>query len=182
MLRFATAGQCGGKDVEAFEDLDLGFLIVAGAFEQCRQRTHVVGAEDDVDPGGLLHDRVPVLLCHASADGDLQTRVVLLDLRELAEVAVETVVGVLAHGAGVEDDDIGLVVTVGLNIAGIVEQSGQTLGVVHVHLTSVGLDLVAARRGLGRRRGVNQFSHRGTILAVPAAGAAPADRVTDQAS
>src|SRR5699024_4044638 len=119
---------------------------------------------------------------HASADGDLQARVLLLDLRELAEVAVEAVVGVLTHGTGVEDDDIGLVFAAGLNVAGIVEEYGETLGVVHVHLTSVGLDLVAARCGLGRRRGVNQFSHRGTILAVPAAGAAPADRVTDQAS
>src|SRR5699024_2745027 len=137
-------------------------------------------AEDDVDPGRLLHDGVPVLLGHASADGDLQAGMVLLDLRELAEVAVETVVGVLAHGTGVEDDDIGLVVAVRLNVAGIVEESGETLGVVHVHLTSVGLDLVAARCGLGHRRGVNQFSHRGTILAVPSLEAAPDERVTNR--
>src|SRR5699024_1916481 len=118
---------------------------------------------------------------HASADGDLQAGMVLLDLRELAEVAVESVVGVLAHGTGVEDDDVGLVVAVRLNVAGIVEESGESLGVVHVHLTSVGLDLVAARCGLGHRRGVNQFSHRGTILAVlqaPFQSSASTSRVT----
>src|SRR5699024_2885912 len=94
---------------------------------------------------------------------------------------VESVVGVLAHGTGVEDDDVGLVVAVRLNVAGIVEESGESLGVVHVHLTSVGLDLVAARCGLGHRRGVNQFSHRGTILAVlqaPFQSSASTSRVT----
>ena len=106
---------------------------------------------------------------------------VLFDLRELAQVAVEAVVCVLADGAGVEDDDVGLVVGVRLNVAGIVEQSGQTLGVVHVHLTSVGLDLVAARGGSGCRRGFNQFSHGAPILAVPRApfqSSASTSRVT----
>jgi hypothetical protein len=39
--------------------------------EQRRQRAHVVGAEHDVHPRRLLHDRAAVLLRQAAADGDL---------------------------------------------------------------------------------------------------------------
>ena len=49
-----------------------------------------------------------VLLRQAAADGDLHAGSLRLDRREVAEVAVELVVGVLAHRAGVEDDDVGL--------------------------------------------------------------------------
>ena len=71
------------------------------------RRADVVGAEDDVDPRGALDDGVAVLLGHAAADGDLHVGVRGLGRAQLAEVAVELVVGVLAHRAGVEDDDVG---------------------------------------------------------------------------
>jgi hypothetical protein len=47
-----------------------------------------------------------VLLRQAAADGDLHARGAVLDRLEVAEVAVQAVVGVLAHGAGVEHDDV----------------------------------------------------------------------------
>ena len=95
------------EDLEALEDLDLGALVVRRAVEQSGQRADVVRAEDDVDPGGALDDGAAVLLRHAAADGDLHVGLLELGLAQLAEVAVELVVGVLAHGARVEDDDIG---------------------------------------------------------------------------
>ena len=79
-----------------------------GPLQQHRQRADVVGAEHDVDPRRLLGDRRAVLLRQAAADGDLHAGVLRLHRREVAEVAVELVVGVLAHRAGVEDDDVGL--------------------------------------------------------------------------
>ncbi len=79
-----------------------------GAVEQCRQRPDVVRAEDDIHPWGPAQHRVAVLLGQAAADGDLHVRVGLLAGHQVAEVAVELVVGVLAHRAGVEHHDVGV--------------------------------------------------------------------------
>ncbi len=54
----APGRQGRGEDLERLEDLELRLAVVAGALEQGRQRAHVVGAEDDVDPGRLLEDDV----------------------------------------------------------------------------------------------------------------------------
>ena len=94
--------------------------------------------------GRLLEDDVLVLLGEAAADGDLHALVPPLDGREVAEVAVELVVGVLAHGAGVDDDDVGFF-AVGGNVACRFERPAQPLGVVHVHLAAEGAHLVGAR-------------------------------------
>ena len=59
--------------------------------------------------GALRVIVVAVLLRQAAADRDLHPGPLRLDRREVAEVAVEPVVGVLAHRAGVEHDDVGLV-------------------------------------------------------------------------
>ena len=60
----------------------------------------------------------------------------------MAEVSVEPVVGVLAHRAGVEDDDVGGLVAVGAHVTRVLQQARQPLGVVHVHLAPVGADFV----------------------------------------
>jgi len=107
----AAGRQRAGEDLERLKQLDLRHLLDAGALEQHRQRPDVVGAEVDVDVGRALDDRRLVLLRQAPADGDLHAgRAVLdrLEVAEVAEVAVELVVGVLAHGAGVEHDDVRL--------------------------------------------------------------------------
>jgi hypothetical protein len=53
----------------------------------------------------------------------------------VAERAVELVVGVLADAARVEDDDIGVAVVVHRDEPLRIEQPGDALGVVLVHLT-----------------------------------------------
>jgi hypothetical protein len=62
----------------------------------------------------------------------------------MAEVSVEAVVGVLAHGAGVEHDDIRGGAVLHPGVSGRVEQAGDPLRVVHVHLAPVGADVVRA--------------------------------------
>ena len=111
-----------------------------------------MGAEHHVDPRGALAVIVarsfwarqpPTAICMPGRLG--------LDRGEVAEVAVELVVGVLPHGAGVEDDDVRILrlLAVGAvregDVPRLLEQPGQPLGVVHVHLAPVGLDLVGAR-------------------------------------
>ena len=105
--RLALGRQRRREHLERLEDLDLRLLLDPRPLEQHRQRADVVGAEDDVDPRRLLDDRGAVLLRQAAADGDLHAGVRGLDRRQVAEVAVELVVGVLAHRAGVEHDHVG---------------------------------------------------------------------------
>jgi len=110
--------------------------------QQIDGSVHVVGAEHDIDMTGPLADRVPVLLGETSADHDLETRSGGLDRLEVTEGAVELVVGVLADAAGVEDDDVGVIERGGgLHAVGL-EQPGDALGVVLVHLTPEGADQV----------------------------------------
>ena len=114
-----------------------------GALQQDRERVHVVGAEDDVDPRRAAHDLGAVLLGEAAADRDLHARPGVLRRTQVAEVAVQPVVGVLPHGAGVEHDDVGLVAG-GAHVARGLQQARHPLGVVHVHLAPVGADGVTA--------------------------------------
>ena len=67
--------------------------------------------------GARSRDQVAVLLGQAAADHDLQPGRCVLQRLQVAEGAVELVVGVLPDAAGVEDDDVGVVGAVGLGAA-----------------------------------------------------------------
>ncbi len=152
-------GSVRREDLERLEDLDLRLVVDPRALEQRRQAADVVGAEDHVDPRRLLGDGRAVLLRQAAADRDLHAGPRGLLRREVAEVAVELVVGVLPHRAGVEDDDVGVARPSGTrDVARLLEQPAEPLGVVDVHLAPVGADLVGAhdrsRVGGDQRRAI----------------------------
>ena len=108
---YADSRRVGSVDGNTSSDSTISTCasaLHARPLEQHRQRADVVGAEDDVDPRGPADDLAAVLLRHAAADGDLHAGVRVLHRLEVAEVAVEPVVGVLAHRAGVEHHDVGL--------------------------------------------------------------------------
>ena len=65
-----------------------------------------------------------------------------LDRRQVAQVAVELVVGVLADRAGVEDDDVRRLVAGRPHVARGLEQAREPLGVVDVHLAAERAHLV----------------------------------------
>src|SRR5690606_7595897 len=109
----------------------------------------VVRAEHDVDPRRPTGDLAPVLLGQATADRDLHVRVGQLDRAQVAEVAVQPVVGVLPDRTGVEHHQVGHAVALVAHVAGLLQQTGDPLGVVQVHLTAVRADLVGAD-GRGR--------------------------------
>src|SRR5699024_8676255 len=103
-----------------------------------------------VNPGSPLDDLNAVLLRETAAHCELHVGVGLLGGPQLTEVAVELVVRVLAHRARVEHDEIrvtGRGTGRGGRVAGALELSGQALGVVHIHLTTEGADLVAVAAG-----------------------------------
>jgi hypothetical protein len=98
----------------------------------------VVGAEHDVDVRCPLDDAVAVLLGQTAPDHDLHVGAALLEGLELAEVAVQLVVGVLPDAAGVEHDHVGVVDARGRAQPVGLEQAGDALGVVLVHLAPEG--------------------------------------------
>ena len=139
-----TLGQMAVVGVGAVEDLDerpaRGALLV----QQVGGAVHVVGAEHDVDVGRPLDDARTILLGEAPADDDLEVGVAVFQGLEVAEVAVELVVGVLADTARVEDHHVGVLDVVGSHHALGFEQPRHPFGVVLVHLAPVGAYHVAA--------------------------------------
>ena len=133
------------------EDLDDRVAGVPSLVEQVGGAVHVVGAEHHVDVGGPLGDGVAVLLGQAAGDHDLHPRRAVLHGLEVAQGAVELVVGVLADAAGVEHDDVGVVDAPGLHQPVGLQQPGDALRVVLVHLAPEGAQEEAAGLGHGRQ-------------------------------
>ena len=102
--------------------------------EQLGGPVDVVGAHHDVDVGGPLAHGVAVLLGQAAGHDDLAALALGLPRLEVAEVAVELVVGVLPDAARVEHDDVGIGQVAGRDEPVGLEQAGDALGVVLVHL------------------------------------------------
>jgi hypothetical protein len=144
------------EDLERLEDLERRLAVVARALEELGQRAHVVRSEDHVDPRRLLRDGVLIHLGETAADGDLHAGVLVLHRLQMAERAVELARGVLAHGAGVDDDHVGVLTLGCAYVARALQGTGHALGVVHVHLAPEGAHLVGASapvvfEGGGRR-------------------------------
>ena len=174
----AAGGQGGGEDLERLLELDGGRGVVPCALEQGGQDIEVVGAEDDVDPGGPLDDPLPHLLGQATGHGDLHAGALALDGSELTQVAEEPGGGVLTHGAGVDDDDVGPAITgvggaggglghvLDAQVAGPLQQSRHVLGVVDVHLAAERAHVVGARpvaSGVENRCGGGERGHRRAV-------------------
>jgi hypothetical protein len=104
----------------------------------------VVGPEHGVHIGRPLLDRTLVLLGHAPPDRNLHAGAAVLDRLQVPEVAVQLVVGVLPDRAGVQDDHIGILGGGGRDEAVGLEEAGDALAVMGVHLTPEGADEVGA--------------------------------------
>ena len=135
-------------DHRRLEDLHERIGAITGLGEQLCGPVHVVRAHDHVDVTGTRRYFVTVLLGQAARHDDLATVLLALPGLQVAEIAVQLVVGVLPDAAGVEHDDVGIVLGVRTHHAVGLEQAGDALGVVLVHLAAVGADDVAAH-GLG---------------------------------
>jgi hypothetical protein len=140
--RLAAGGQQGRERAERLLELDLGLLALAGLLEQPGQGADVVRAVDHVHPGRAVDDLLALHLGQTAADRDLHARVRLLGRKQVTQVPVQPVGRVLAHGAGVEHHQVRVLALVRLAVAGLFEQPGHPLRVVHVHLAPVGADLV----------------------------------------
>ena len=111
--------------------------------EQLGRPVHVVRAHHDVDVTGAAAHLVTVLLRQATGHDDLSTVALRLPRLQVAEVAVQLVVRVLADAARVQHHDVGVVEIVRGDEAVGLEEPGDALGVVLVHLAPEGAHEVA---------------------------------------
>ena len=103
-------------------------------------------AERHVDERVELEDLLALRLGVAAADGDDAARVAVLQRLGVAEVGREPGVRLLANRAGVEDEDVGVVLGRRLAQAELLEQPLDPLRVVSVHLAAEGADVVSKQR------------------------------------
>jgi hypothetical protein len=99
--------------------------------------------EREVDERVAREQLVLQRLREAAADGDRPPGVRLLGGARLHQRVDEPLVGLLADRAGVEHDDVRVVLRRRLAEAERLEQALDPLGVVHVHLAAEGGDVVA---------------------------------------
>ena len=105
-----------------------------------------VGPDHQVHPGHLLQQRGAQALRHA-ADHAEDAAGPLVAL-QLAHPPDHPLLGVVAHGAGVDQHDVGVRRLLGPHVALPAEHPEHELGVGHVHLAAVGLDVDPLGHGL----------------------------------
>ena len=106
-----------------------------------RNRTRTEG---DIDVGVKLKKAFALGLRVAAADGDHLLWITRLQGSRLREMGGEALVGLLPDRAGVEDDHVRLVLLRGLAETELLEHALDPLGIVGVHLTPEGRDVVPA--------------------------------------
>ena len=142
------------------------------------QAVDAVHAEDQVDVGvalaQLLHD--VGLLGHAAANADDEARVLLFQLFQRTYVAENTLLGMFAHGAGVEKDEVGMLNVIAQAKADILQNALDLLAVIDVLLAAVAAHIGQGRRIVKRGQhlgggfvvGIGQFFQVQFSLQVPA--------------
>ena len=122
---------------------------------ELRQGVDAVHAEHEVHIGvalaQLFHHML--LVGHAAAQADHQAGLFLLQALERAHIAENALLGVLADGAGVEEDEVGVFGLVAQAVADIHQHTLDALAVVDVLLTAVAMDE-------RQRRGVVCLAHQ----------------------
>jgi hypothetical protein len=114
--------------------------------EELRELVHLPRPERHVDVGELAEHLVLDGLRPAAADADHALGVAPLERRRLAEVGDEALVGLLADGAGVEQDEVGVLAAGRLGVPERLEHALHAFRVVLVHLAPEGGDVERVHR------------------------------------
>ncbi len=118
----------------------------AGALDQFRRLLQLPRTDDQIDVRRTIEDQPLVLLGHAAQDADDLFGMTLLVAPELAQGAVDLVLGVLPHAAGIEQDRVGLLDGIDQLVAVLPEAGHDHFAVQHIHLAADGLDVEVMRR------------------------------------
>ena len=68
---------------------------------------------------------------------------VFLCLLQGTQRAVEPLIGIFAHGAGIKDDEIWLNAFAGGRVAGLLQETRDALRIVHIHLAAESSDFIS---------------------------------------
>jgi len=126
------------------------------------------GAGNDVDVRRAARDVATEALGHAAGDAEQHAGIALLVLFQLAQNGKDLVLRMLTHGAGVDEDDIGIGGFVGAYVAATLERGDYQVPVVDVHLAAEALEeqlLRAPTPGVTVRRGLGHASYSDSIRA-----------------
>ncbi len=158
-----------GRPCQAHRELRLALGL--RPVEEFRHLAELSRADDHVDERRPLEDRRLILLGHAPEHADRDLGLRLLEPSDAAEGAVDLVLGVLADGAGVVEDRVGLVDVVGEGVSLAAQLGDDELAVQDVHLTADGLDveLLPGRRLRHRRKLLVRYRRRGKGMGVGSA-------------
>ena len=174
--QLAREGALVADPVEALAvagDLTDAGALAVGELEVVAQIADAAGAEGDVDPRELAQQVVALRLHQAAADGDhLVAAASPLAALGVLELGVELLVGLLADRAGVEDDDVGVVLVGRRDQPALLQHAADALAVVRVHLAAEGDHVVALGAGSGHADRVPDVAGAGLRTGWCQAGAA----------
>ena len=118
-------------------NVDGGLLLPAHPVQQLRQAVQGLRAEHEVDIGGALLQGFALLTGDAATDTDDEIRPALLQRPPATEFGEHLFLGLLAHGAGVHEQHVGLFGIVGqLETMGGMQYVPHLGGIVFVHLAA----------------------------------------------
>jgi hypothetical protein len=128
----------GDLDERALARLEKGPPLRPRARHQVADAGDGGGAEDQVHVGRALLDGPLPELRHAPHHADEEPGPSRFEPLECAELGVDLVLRLLADGASVQQDEVGVLGGVGELVALVLEEAGHPLRVVLVHLAAVG--------------------------------------------
>ena len=131
----------GGQMIELLDfgeaHVDLGTARLNAGAKHVGQTMQGLRSKDHVNAGRAADDVFALLARDAAAHGDQHAGTRLLDFADAAEVGESLLLGLFTNGAGVDDDQVGLLKHVGAFIAHFgVEKVGDATAVVVVHLAA----------------------------------------------
>ncbi len=134
------AGFLGNVD-DGFADGEAGVAGGAEVFEVAGDLVKFLRADDEIDVGEFFQDFGAAVLRHATEDAENEVGVALFALAHVAGFAEGFLFGGVAHGAGVEEHDVAVVLGVDDAVAAGAEHRRNSVAVAFIHLASVGFDI-----------------------------------------
>jgi len=114
------------------------------------EQVNGLGTDDEVQVGNPVQQLLALLLGHASGHSNDRPSPLFQPLVP-SEGAVDLMLGFFANAAGVNEDEICLIRLLCFDVVQISQETEDSVGIVLIHLATVGLDIDASRhlcRGL----------------------------------
>ena len=118
--------------------------VLVGALDELHDAVELLRPGEDIDLREALLKVIGFEADHAAHERDLESGLLALEFADAAELGVGAVLGVLAHAAGVEHDDVGSLDAVGRFEADAVEARCELFAICLVHLAADGPEVVLA--------------------------------------